>query len=266
MLMAAIQGGGYDGHIPGKVYVRHGLVTLTRGLCTGWPVLLRGLNAMQYSLRLLGVATAAKHPRRRLRRPHATRVLARLFVPCSHCLLPPSSANLTAQATGPTSLSLVPPTASPAPDFASDPRYQPRVLSPGALARQNLRDEQVGVGGLSRGARCGSGFENRRHCVGTIVRPGSALREEQWRAGMCFKVAPLPSAAALQQAAGAPKCAVRCICFIMVQDAAYYESLRADREKAEAAERERREAEQAAAAAAAAAEAEERRQREETER
>ena len=70
----------------------------------------------------------------------------------------------------------------------------------------------------------------------------------------------------LEQAGGAPKCAVRCICFIMVQDAAYYESLRADREKAEAAERERREAEQAAAAAAAAAEAEERRQREETER
>ncbi len=50
------------------------------------------------------------------------------------------------------------------------------------------------------------------------------------------------------------------------QDAAYYESLRADQEKAEAAERERREAEQAAAAAAAAAEAEERRQREETQR
>ncbi|KAI7837176.1 hypothetical protein COHA_008969 [Chlorella ohadii] len=77
------------------------------------------------------------------------------------------------------------------PDFAADPRYQPRVLSPGAQARQNLREEQ---------------------------------------------------------------------------DAAYYESLRADQEKAEAAERERREAEQAAAAAAAAAEAEERRQREETQR
>lgn len=51
-----------------------------------------------------------------------------------------------------------------------------------------------------------------------------------------------------------------------LQDAAYYESLRADREKAEAAERQRREEEQAAAAAAAAAQAEERRQREEAER
>lgn len=40
------------------------------------------------------------------------------------------------------------------------------------------------------------------------------------------------------------------------QDAAYYESLRADQEKAEAAERQRREAEEEAAAAAAAAETE----------
>lgn len=47
MLMAAIQGGGYDGHVPGEIDVWHVLVTQTRGLFTGWPVLLRGLNAMQ---------------------------------------------------------------------------------------------------------------------------------------------------------------------------------------------------------------------------
>lgn len=77
------------------------------------------------------------------------------------------------------------------PDFAADPRYQPRVLSPGAQARQILREEQ---------------------------------------------------------------------------DAAYYESLRADQEKAEAAERQRREEEEAAAAAAAAAEAEARQKAEAAER
>ena len=31
------------------------------------------------------------------------------------------------------------------PDFENDPRFQPRVLSPGAQARQTLREEQVGV-------------------------------------------------------------------------------------------------------------------------
>ncbi|KAL4436090.1 hypothetical protein ABPG77_005538 [Micractinium sp. CCAP 211/92] len=77
------------------------------------------------------------------------------------------------------------------PDFAADPRYQPRVLSPGAQERQILREEQ---------------------------------------------------------------------------DAAYYESLRADQEKAEAAERQRREEEEAAAAAAAAAEAEARQKAEAADR
>lgn len=51
-----------------------------------------------------------------------------------------------------------------------------------------------------------------------------------------------------------------------LQDAAYYESLRADQEKAEAAERQRREEEEAAAAAAAAAEAEARQKAEAAER
>lgn len=51
-----------------------------------------------------------------------------------------------------------------------------------------------------------------------------------------------------------------------MQDAAYYESLRADREKQEAAERAQREVEEAARLEAEAAEAEERRQREEAER
>lgn len=50
------------------------------------------------------------------------------------------------------------------------------------------------------------------------------------------------------------------------QDAAYHDSLRADREKQDAAERSRLEAEAAAAQQAAAAEAEERQQREEAER
>ncbi|EFN59802.1 hypothetical protein CHLNCDRAFT_133523 [Chlorella variabilis] len=77
------------------------------------------------------------------------------------------------------------------PDFAHDPRYQPRIMSPGAQAREDLRQEQ---------------------------------------------------------------------------DAAYYESLRADREKQEAAERAQREVEEAARLEAEAAEAEERRQREEAER
>ncbi|PSC74230.1 acetolactate synthase [Micractinium conductrix] len=77
------------------------------------------------------------------------------------------------------------------PDFENDPRFQPRVLSPGAQARQTLREEQ---------------------------------------------------------------------------DFAYYESLRADKEKAEAVERERREVEEAAAAAAAAAQAEARRQAEDADR
>lgn len=34
----------------------------------------------------------------------------------------------------------------PPADFAADPRYQPRVLSPGAQERQILREEQVGAG------------------------------------------------------------------------------------------------------------------------
>lgn len=65
----------------------------------------------------------------------------------------------------------------------------------------------------------------------------------------------------------------RCSCLLPVsclccppQDAAYHESLRADREKEEAADRLRREAEEAARAAAEEAAAEEQRQREEAER
>lgn len=45
------------------------------------------------------------------------------------------------------------PAPCPPADFASDPRYQPRELSPGAQARQHLREEQVGPGGTRCAAR-----------------------------------------------------------------------------------------------------------------
>lgn len=88
MLMAAIQGGGYDGHIPGA---RPGL------------------------------------PARRACR-------ARAAVPCSRGSL--LSCNTRRCPHGGLLHHA---------DFSTDPRYQPRELSPGAHARQILREEQVGA-------------------------------------------------------------------------------------------------------------------------
>ncbi len=208
MLMAAIQGGGYEGHIPGE-----GLQVFPPGFCLQLDVLSRGSGAFRQLIPgrrlrgahprwgawlfyrlicwplLVGKLVNAKqgggyeghipgggwaqidvlpprcsgisggHPGRRLRGAHprwATESMlhspsAVLASACKWLRYPkgPFSAGCGADVMHPhivSLLTLLCPTCLAAPppsDFAADPRYQPRVLSPGAQARQNLREEQV---------------------------------------------------------------------------------------------------------------------------